>query len=191
LKFKTSVSSFKEAFRKAIEQSEQEIEKNPESVIHIKTTPQGYLLVSSLVLIGFFSLLVFFGPQTLLSSEYVTVKGVFQEEDLVYQAGGKVMVQEDSRSFGYYHYKGGRKKSGSNGRRFKWQVISYKKENPEQFVYAFGLDGNLSDLSHPTLHNFMLIALVFTLLLNLLFVRWASGKRAKKFMDHFPSEKPG
>jgi len=184
------MSSFKDAFRKAIETSEVELKKNPESVIHISTTSKGYFLASSSIIISIFLLLIFFGPQTLLSSEYVTVKGIFQKEDLVYQADDKLIVHKDSRNFGYHHYKGGRKKSGSNGRRFKWQVICYKKKNPEQFVYAFGLDGNLSDLSHPTLHNLLLIALIFIFLLNLIFVRWASSKRAKKFMDNLPSENP-
>lgn len=182
------MSSFKESFRKAMEQAEQEASENPQRVIHVKTTPNGYLLASSGFLILVFFLLVFLGPQTLLSKEHKTVIGVFQKEDLVYAARGELIVHEDARNFGYSYTKGSRKRNASNGRRFQRQVISYKKHNPEEFVYAFGLDGNLSDLSHPTLHNFLLVGLGLLFVLNLFFVRWASSNRAKKFMEALPEE---
>ena len=183
------MSSFKESLRQAMEQSEREFQKNPEKVIKVKTTPKGYLIISSTILTCIFLLLVLFGPQTILSNDYVTVKGVFQGEDLVYSAGDQLIVHENVRDYGYYYVKGSRTKSASNGRRFQWQVISYKKENPEEFEFAFGLHGNLSDLSHPTLHHFILFALVLLAILNLFFFRWASSKKAKKLVENMPPEK--
>lgn len=177
------MSSFKESLLKAIEQAEQNKKENTGIVIDLKFTPSTYLLVSSGVLIFLFVLIVFLGPQTLLNSNYKTVKGQFQGEDLVYVANEKMIVHEDSRDFGYSYKKRSGSRKASNGRRAQWQLISYKKDNPEEFVFAFGLHGNLSDISNPTLHNFLLIGLIFLAILNLLFVRWASSKKAKRFME--------
>ncbi|NQZ77580.1 MAG: hypothetical protein HRT61_15980 [Ekhidna sp.] len=177
------MSSFRESFRKAMEQAEKQKQENTGVVVHLKFTPSSYLLVSSGILAFLFLLIVFVGPHTLLSSDYRTVRGQFQKEDLVYMAGDQMIVHEDDRDFGYSYKKRSGPRKASNGRRFQWQVISYKKENPKEFVYAFGLHGNLSDISNPTLHNFLLIGLILLAILNLLFARWASSKKAKRFME--------
>ena len=180
------MSSFKDSLRKAMEEAEKNTDKDTGVVIDVKVTPRGYLIVSSIILAITFLLFVFLGPQTILNSDYKTVIGQFENEDLVYQAGEQQIVQEDTRSWGSSYKKRSRNSEAYSGSRFRYQVISYKKENPSEFVFAFGWHGNLNDPSRPHFHNYLLVGLVFLALLNMLLVRWATSKKAKKFMERKP-----
>lgn len=180
------MSSFKDSLRRAMEEAEKNTEKDTGVVIDVKVTSRGYLLVSSSILTITFLLLVFLGPQTILSNDYKTVMGQFENEDLVYQAGGEQIVQEDTRSWSSSRKKRSRNGKAFSGSRFRYQIISYKKENPSEFVFAFGWHGDLNDPSRPHFHNYLLVGLVFLAILNMLFVRWATSKKAKKFIERKP-----
>lgn len=141
-----------------------------------------YLMATYGFLITVFLLLYFFGTHTIFNSDYGTTIGTYNGEDLYYSANGQEIIKKDSRDYSY-SYRTNNRKKGANSSRFFIQVINYKKDNPNEFVFTFGLGGDLNDLGHTTFHNNMLLFIIFSSIINFFFYRWGMRGGLKRYVE--------
>ncbi|MEQ8711436.1 MAG: hypothetical protein RIC80_00370 [Cyclobacteriaceae bacterium] len=141
-----------------------------------------YLLWTYGFLITVFLLLFFFSNQTLFNSEYGMSIGTYDGDDLHYTVNGEEIIHPNLRSYSYRH-RSGRRSVWSSGTRFFIQVINYKKDDSSEFVFAFGLGGDLLSLGNKTLHNAMMSGIMIMSIINFIFYRWGMSGGLKRLVE--------
>lgn len=173
------VASLMDHHKKHAPSAAQKVNTDPNSRNHEAPTPitkRRWIKTSYEFLFVMMSLMIYFSHQKLFDLDHGITIGVFNAEysSFDYSVDGedysKLIEIAGGSSTGKYNKT--RRKSGSAGTPFSYQLISYEKTDPAQFYYMLGGISN-GRKDYTILSNWTVLILILLTVLNHFFIRFA------------------